>query len=71
MFAGEIDDLGIGGEGDAWHDDIGFTDNTDLSIGDGDDGVLDGAAADGVGGGADEQDGCILGWGGVGEVLGK
>ena len=70
VHAGEVDDFGVCGEGDAGHNVVGFADDADLSIVHGDDGVFDCAIGDGVGGCADEEDGVVLFRGGWGEVLG-
>lgn len=69
VFAGEVDDLGVGGEADARHD-LVVGDDADFAFGDGDDAVGDCFAGDCVDGGADEEDGVVLRQGGGGEVLG-
>jgi len=69
VFAGEVDDLGVGGEADARHDFV-VGDDTDFAFGDGDDTVFDGFAGDGVDCCADEEDGVVLRGGGGLEVLG-
>ncbi len=69
MFAGEVDDLGVGGEEDAGHDFLVGND-FDFAFVEGDDAVFDGLACDGVDGGADEEDGVVLRLGGGGEALG-
>lgn len=71
VLSAQVDDLGVFGEGDPWEDFIGAADHADLAFVDGDEGVLNCFARDGVGGSANEDDRITLRRSGRGEVLGS